>query len=79
MSPSQSPHRQRVSFWVASLVFGVVVFSIIGSDGYFANPETRMFAAAVALVAWAAGVALLRAYIYGARKEASGTGVDRAS
>lgn len=57
-------HRQRVAHWVASLVYGVVVFAVIGSDGYFADPDTQVFAVAVAITCWAIGVVLLRRYLF---------------
>jgi len=63
MSSSPSPtHRQRVKHWVASLVYGVIVFIIIGREGYFADPDTRMFAVGVAVACWVIGVVLIRRY-----------------
>ena len=49
---------------MASLVFGVVVFAVIGRDGYFSDPDTKVFAAAVAIASWAIGVLLLRRYLF---------------
>jgi hypothetical protein len=60
-----------VEFRVASLVYGVFVFAIIGNDGYFANSDTQWFSIAVALVAWLLGVLLLRAYIFGRTRKGS--------
>ena len=64
MTAHSSPLRKRTTFYVASLVFGVSVFAVIGSDGYFSDPDTQVFAAIVALISWAAGVFLMRRYIF---------------
>jgi hypothetical protein len=34
------------------------------SDGYFADPDTQVFAAAVAITAWAIGVVLMRSDLF---------------
>jgi hypothetical protein len=56
---------------VASLVYGVFVFAVIGNDGYFTHSDTQLFAVAVALVSWLLGVVLLRAYIFGRTRKGS--------
>ncbi len=45
-------------------MYGVVVFTVIGRDGYFADPDTQVFAVAVAVTCWAIGVVLLRRYLF---------------